>query len=430
MSLNPDSEWDVIVVGAGAAGMMAAIAAGRRGCRTLLLEKNRKPGVKILMSGGTRCNLTHATDAAGIITAFGRQGRFLRRALVEFDPQRVVSFFHDAGVETKVESTGKIFPQSDRALDVQQALWRAAQRAGVESVLDAAVQRIDLSQRLWQVTTSAATWRGRRLIVTTGGCSYPGCGTRGDAYAWMQTLGHAVVTPRPALVPLTSPSLVVKALQGLTVEDALLRVVPAERMPATQDMSERLAVIRKACREQRRGSLLFTHFGVSGPVAMDVSRQFTAEDDPRALRLICDLLPELSAEELLKRLVDSAADQGTRSVVRSVSSWLPGRLAESLLTLASISPSQRLAELSKAQRRDLIRQVKSLEIPIDGSRGFGKAEVTAGGVALGEVDSRTMASKIVPGLFIAGELLDVDGPIGGYNFQAAFSTGWVAGTGQ
>jgi predicted Rossmann fold flavoprotein len=406
--------------------MMAAIRAGRLGCRTLLLEKNRKPGVKILMSGGTRCNLTQATDAWGIVDAFGRQGRFLQTSLVDFGPESVVRFFHDAGVATKVEHTGKVFPTSDRALEVQQALWREANQVGVVAVLEAAVQQIDRVKGIWQLTTSSGKWRGRRLVLTTGGCSYPSCGTRGDAYPWMSRLGHTVVTARPALVPLTAPADWIAPLSGLTLEDVLLRAVPTERLPGTRDVMERLVACRKQSLAQRRGSMLFTHFGLSGPAVMDISREFTARSDPTTLRLVCDLLPEVSAEELLVRLHRDSADQGVRSILRWLSQRLPVRTAEALLAMAEVPSQQRLAELNKGQRRDLVRQIKSLEIAISGSRGFAKAEVTAGGVALSEVDSRSMASKIVSGLFIAGELLDVDGPIGGYNFQAAFSTGWSA----
>jgi predicted Rossmann fold flavoprotein len=426
MASKSDLIWDLVVVGAGAAGMLAAIRAGRLGCRTLLLEKNRKPGVKILMSGGTRCNLTHATDAGGIIEAFGRQGRFLRTSLIDFDPERVIQFFHDAGVTTKVESTGKVFPTSDRALDVQQALWREVHGAGVHAVLDAAVERVDRVEGMWRLASTQGLWHGRRLVVTTGGCSYAGCGTRGDGYAWMSELGHTIVSPHPALVPLTSPSAWIAPLSGVTLEDTLVRVIETERIPTTRDVAERLAVCRRQSLAERRGSLLFTHFGLSGPAAMDVSREFTACADPMSRRLICDLLPMMSAQEFHAQLQIAAADQATRSIARWLGQWLPARLAEVLVTLSGIPAQQRLAELTKVQRRELLQQTKSLEIAINGSRGFAKAEVTAGGVSLLEVDPRTMASKVAPDLFIAGELLDVDGPIGGYNFQAAFSTGWSA----
>jgi hypothetical protein len=424
--MSDELPLDVIVVGAGAAGMLAAVRCGRLGCRTLLLEKNRKPGVKILMSGGTRCNLTHATDAQGIVDAFGTQGRFLQRALYDFDPDCVVRFFHEIGVPTKVEATGKVFPTSDRALDVQQALWRQAQRAGAQAVLEQPVERIDHADGQWHVTSPSRVWRGRKLIVTTGGCSYPGCGTRGDAYVWMAQLGHTIVTPRPALVPLTAADDWIAALSGLTLDDTVVRVVPAELLQQPHDLTERLAICRKRCVDQRRGALLFTHFGVSGPAAMDVSRAVTACADPAQVRLVCDLVPTVCAHELQTQLAREAVGQGGRSVGRWLSQHLPNRLADTLLARAGIAPGRRLAELSKPARLQLIERLKSLEIHICGSRGFAKAEVTAGGVALNEIDPRTMASRRAEGLFIAGELLDVDGPIGGYNFQAAFSTAWSA----
>jgi predicted Rossmann fold flavoprotein len=426
--LASDSIWDVIVIGAGAAGMMAAVRCGQLGCRTLLLEKNRKPGVKILMSGGTRCNLTHNTDAQGILDAFGQQGRFLRTALYELDPHAVVRLFHDIGVPTKIEATGKVFPTSDRALDVQRALWNEVRKKGVEAVLEQAVERLDRERGVWHVTTSSRCWHGRRLIVTTGGCSYPGCGTRGDAYAWMAQLGHTIVTPRPALVPLTSADRWISELSGVTLDDVLVRVLSADLLQRPCDLAERLAICRKKCLAQRRSSLLFTHFGVSGPAAMDVSREVTARADPKTVRLVCDLLPAVSAEDLQDRLQRDSAASGARSVGRWLSTLLPHRLADSLVQQAGLEPDQRLAELGKSARRTLVERVKTLEIIPTGSRGMAKAEVTDGGVDLSDVDPRSMASKRADDLFIAGELLDVDGPIGGYNFQAAFSTGWLAGS--
>lgn len=422
-----DTDWDVLVIGAGAAGMMAAEQAALRGRRTLLLEKNRKPGVKILMSGGTRCNLTHATDTEGILQAFGHQGRFLKHAVWEFPPEDVVRYFTDAGVATKVEETGKVFPVSNRALDVQQAMWQRVQLAGAATALGQAVRGIERMQDRWRITTDVGTLSAESVIVTTGGCSYPGCGTTGDAYAWMEQLGHRIVTPHPALVPLLHETAWLRELSGVTLEDVELSVIEATRLSSTQDLSERLAVVRKRSLQTRRGSLLLAHFGFSGPVAMDVSRQFTETPDPRALCLVCDLLPAESWEAIDRLLGDEAARTGGRPLGRILELRLPQRLVQQLLHHAGVDPQQRVAELSKGMRRQLIRDLKSLAVPIFGSRGFAKAEVTAGGVHRSDVDPRTMQSKRTEGLYIAGELLDIDGPIGGYNFQAAFSTGRLAG---
>ncbi len=424
---RPESTWDVIVVGAGAAGFMAAEQCARRGCRTVLIEKNRKPGVKILMSGGTRCNLTQATDVAGILREFGDQGRFLRSAVHDFGPDDLVRYFADAGVPTKIEETGKIFPTSDRALDVQRALWRQAMQAGVQLVLGQGVTALRHDDSNWRVETTAGFYHGRRLILTTGGCSYPGCGTRGDAYAWLEQLGHAIVTPRPALVPLTIDDAWLRELSGMTLPDVVIRVVPTEALRVGNDLAELLAVVRRRSLQERRSSLLLTHFGLSGPAAMDVSRRVTQAGDVSTVQLVCDFLPDVTLEMLQASLAQSADRQGGQTVLRFLGERLPQRLAVRLAEQAGLDPQGRLAELSKSHRRQLLREIKALPVKVTGSRGFAKAEVTAGGVSRAEIDPRTMASRRVSNLWVAGELLDVDGPIGGYNFQAAFSTGRLAG---
>jgi predicted Rossmann fold flavoprotein len=420
--------WDVIVVGAGPAGLTAAARAAERGRRTVLLEKNRKVGVKILMSGGTRCNLTHATDAAGIIAAFGRPARFLHSALAALGPDDVVRLFAAEGVPTRVEpDTGKVFPLSDRAQDVQQALLRRAARAACHLNLGTPVQAIERRVDCLAVLTADGWTTAARLIVTTGGRSYPGCGTTGDAYPWLSALGHTIVTPRPALVPVTSDAAWVAELRGISLPDTVVRVLPRATLAALAEPAERLAVARKRLLAERRGALLLTHFGLSGPAVMDVSRAITDHENPRDLDLVCDLLPNRSFDELEAALARQCAEHGSRSLVHLLPPELPQRLGEAVLAQGNLPRDQRAAELDKPARRRLAGLLKSLSIPVSGTCGFDKAEVTAGGVALAEIDSRTMESKLVPGLFVAGELLDLDGPIGGYNFQAAFSSGWLAG---
>ena len=439
MSVTSDvAVYDIAVIGAGAAGMLAAARAAERGLRVVLVEKNRKAGVKILMSGGTRCNITQATDRRGIVVAFGSQGSFLHSALAALGPEELIAMFHAEGVATKVEPTGKVFPVSDRAIDVRDALLRMLERAGVEMRLGEAV--IDIKnepnalasgveannlernspeasacgsqQCKFLVVTERGKISAEKVILTTGGQSYPGCGTTGDGYAWARALGHTIVLPRPALVPLRSPASWVHELSGVTIPDVRIQIIGRE---STKPLAE------------RRGSFLFTHFGLSGPVAMDVSRAITANPDAPGWQAVCDFLPSTTREQLLTQLAQEAVSNGKRAVSAIANEWLPRRLAEALLTEATIALDHRVAELGKQQRNQLVDAIKRQAIPLSGSLGFKKAEVTAGGVALAEVDSRNMQSKLVPGLFLAGEILDLDGPIGGYNFQAAFSTGSLAG---
>jgi len=419
------SACDVVVVGAGAAGLLAAARSAERGRRTLLLEKNRKPGVKILMSGGTRCNITHDCDAAGIIAAFGSAGPFLHSPLAALGPRQLIELLNDEGLATKVEPGGKIFPRSDRAADVLNALLHRLERSGAELALGEGVQRIERVGDGFRVETERQAIDCEKLVVTTGGKSYPGCGTTGDGYGWMAALGHTIRRPRPALVPLTSDEPWIRQLSGVTIPDVSLRVVdPHVIEPAGRRRRGRLP---PGVLIERRGSMLFTHFGLSGPVVLDVSRAVTAVVRPRELKLVADFLPDKDADELDTQLRAVAATDGKRAVAGIVADRLPRRLVEALFHLEAIPIDRRAAELTKVERVQLIERVTRCEIRVTGSRGFEKAEVTAGGVSLAEVDSRTMESKLVPNLFLAGEILDLDGFIGGYNFQAAFSTGWLAG---
>lgn len=415
-------DWDVVVVGAGAAGLLAATRAAERGRRTLLVEKNRRPGVKILISGGTRCNLTHACDARGIVEAYGSQGKFLHSALAALSPRELVELVEAEGVLTKTEPTGKIFPVSDKATDVLAALLGRLERSGCVLAAHEAVQSIDKVDGPFTITTDRRALTAESLAITTGGCSYPGSGTTGDGYAWAAKFGHTIIPARPALVPITTNVDWVRELKGITVPDVAVTV--EERPP--ESLKE--AAASKSCPlASRRGSFLFTHFGMSGPVALDVSRAITAHPQPSTLDLVCDFLPALSDTEFDKKLQDDAREAGKRLITSILPDVLQRRLSESLLKLAAVPEDLRCAELGKAARARLVQAFKHCRIAVSGTLGFKKAEVTAGGISLAEVDSRTMQSRLVPKLYLAGEVLDLDGPIGGFNFQAAFSTGWLAG---
>jgi predicted Rossmann fold flavoprotein len=420
---SAEENWDVAIVGAGAAGLMAAVEAANSGARTLLLEKNRKPGVKILMSGGTRCNITQSTDNRGIVAAFGPPGRFLHSALAAFGVSDTIELFHGEGVPTKVESTGKVFPVSDRASDVLAALVRRLDRSAATIALDEPVVEIDRHGDGFHVRTSRRDLHARKLLITTGGQSYPGCGTSGDGYRWVAELGHRVVTPRPALVPVRTTAAWVRGLGGITIADATVRVL--EPVDQTQHPDE--ARRKNGLLAERRGSLLFAHFGLSGPVVLDVSRFVSEHAAPHSLTLECDFLPAFDTGTMLEAFRGQAAAAGKKQLISVIGEYLPRRLCEALLASAGFSPQMKVAELGQRGWNEVAAALKRQRIPIEGTLGFKKAEVTAGGVELGEINSSTMESKLVPNLFLAGEILDLDGPIGGYNFQAAWSTGALAG---
>lgn len=416
------TEADLIVCGAGPAGLAAALAAATRGRRVVLLDQAGRPGVKILISGGNRCNLTHDCDAATIAKAFGRAGgRFLGHALRERGPRELRAWIESLGVATKVEPGGKVFPVSNRAVDVRDALEREMERAGVRFEGGAAVTAIERVAS--DAATSGAspfvvaTARGRfaapRLVLALGGRSYPKVGTKGDGYGFAAALGHTLVATTPALVPLVATSAWVRELSGVTLPDVVLS------LPAADARRE----------PPQRGALLFTHFGLSGPAPMNVGGAVARElaGGVSSVPLAIDFLPNEERAVLDARLAAATSSGDARLVRTVVGGLLPRRVAEALCEQAAIAPTVPLRQLSAAARARLLEALFATKLALVGTRGFDFAEVTRGGVALDEVDPATLQSRVVPGLFLAGELLDLDGPIGGYNFTAAFATGALAG---
>jgi predicted Rossmann fold flavoprotein len=385
------------------------------------------------MSGGTRCNITNARglrriDAVSgpigpaydvalcrgvraIQQAFGAGGAFLGPALKAFDVDRTVRMFEEEGVATKIEGNGKVFPVSDRAADVLDALVRRLERSGAEIRCLSPVGRLQRHGSDFVVEVADGPIRARRVILAVGGRSFPGCGTTGDGYAIAREFGHSIIPTRPALVPLRVEGEWVAGLKGITLPDVVASV--------------REAVSGRVLQE-RREAVLFAHFGLTGPAILDVSRAAARHEETGSIELRLDLLPDLSREALDEQ-IRVASRRGRRPIAALLPDSLPRRLADCLRERAGIPPDRVGPELSRDERKRLLDALKQLTLPIAGTLGFEKAEVTSGGVALDEVDPRTLESRIVPGLHFAGEVLDLDGLIGGYNFQAAWSTGWLAG---
>lgn len=417
------NQWDLIVIGGGAAGLWAGGTAAQKGSKVLVLEKNNKAGPKILMSGGTRCNITHDCDWRAIVEAFGREGRFLSSALHHLPPAEVIRTIEAEGVATKREITGKIFPVSDRAMDVRDALVRRMTRSGGQLQTGTAIKDVRRTSdgTGFEVVSEDHVWQSARLLISTGGLSYPGCGTTGDGYPWLQRMGHTVTPLRPALTPLVSSVPWLNDLQGITLPDASVQV---ELLDESAGGSK-----RKDPRLVARGGLLWTHFGLSGPAPMNVSRAVSDLPPGHHSTLHIDLVPDRKSEQLAQWF-QSVTQAGSRTLLNTLSDLIPRRLAQTTIELSQIPIDKPLAEVSKKHRQDLLDRIKNFTIPLHGTRGYSKAEVTAGGVVLSEVHPQSMESKLVPGLFLAGEILNLDGPIGGFNFQAAFSTGHLAGMSQ
>jgi predicted Rossmann fold flavoprotein len=426
------ASFDLAILGAGAAGLLAAIRGAELGQSVALIEKNRRPGVKILISGGTRCNLTNARGlrnlrvvsgpidpaydlrqaqgSRSIQAAFGENGKFLGPALRALGVEATVELFEREGVATKVEGNGKVFPASDRASDVLDALLRRLERSGAKLFTKAPVTSVEPVEGGFEVGLPDGAIRAKRVVVAVGGQSYPGSGTCGDGYAIARRFGHTIVEPRPALVPLKVAAEWVPGLKGLTIPDLSASIRP----PTGPALLE------------RREAMLFAHFGLTGPAILDVSRAVARHDGPDRLDLALDFLPDIRTEALDQTL-QAAARSGRRAVAGLLPESIPRRLADALLVASAIPPDRTGPELSREERHRLVGALKGLRLPVSGTLGFAKAEVTSGGVALDEVEPSTLESRLMPGLHFAGEVLDLDGLIGGYNFQAAWSMGWLVG---
>jgi predicted Rossmann fold flavoprotein len=405
---------DIAIIGAGAAGLMAGIAAGRtarergRSLRITAFDGARKIGAKILVAGGGRCNVTHheVTERAFA----GGSPNAIRKVLRRFDAARTVDFFADLGVVLKREETGKLFPITDDARTVLNALLGAARDAGVEIRHPARIERVSAAGEGFLLAGPWGSATTRRLVLATGGMALPKSGSDGGGYELARSLGHSI-TPRvfPALVPLVlAPECFLRSLSGLTISMRIeLRSGTGKRLQSFTD------------------STLCTHFGVSGPSVMDISRYYTAAklDDPAAHLVAC-WLPDLAREEADGEL----RGLGKRSVGRWVRERLPDRLAAALCEGAGIEPGTRGSELTREARRALLDALYQMRLPVTGDRGFTHAEVTAVGVPLGEITIGSMASKRCDGLFLCGEVCDVDGRIGRFNFQWAWASGHIAGS--
>ncbi len=399
---------DVVVVGAGAAGLIAAIESARRGRATVLLEKNRRPGLKILISGGGRCNLTTTVAGAALEAQYGAgRGRFLRHALRAFPPAALRAWIEAAGVPLREEDLDKLFPVSQRARDVVDALLRLAAEAGVLLCTATPVTAVARSANGFTLATPRGATACASLVLATGGLSYPKTGATGDGYAFCRALGYTITPTWPALAPLAVDAAWVRELQGIVVHGVPLSSLDGDGRVVTT----------------RVRPILFTHQGLSGPAPMDLAGDVEQARGRGAVRF--DFAPGVGAERLEAEWLTAARAHGTRRAESVLPAALPERLRAALCTVAGADTT--LASLAREQRRRLLGAVKDLRVPVATSLGFDHAEVTRGGVALGEVDPKTMASRVCAGLFVCGELLDVDGPIGGFNFQAAFATGRLAG---
>lgn len=426
---------DVIVIGAGAAGLMAAGRAAECGASVVVLEKTDGPGKKILVSGKSRCNLTNSADRNAFLAMYGPNGRFLHGAFSRFFRPELLAFFERHGLKTKLERGGRIFPVSDDAKDVVGTFQRYLSRGGVRTVFNAKVESIQADDAGYKIKTARGDFSGRTVVIATGGASWPKTGSTGDGYVLARSLGHRLVPLRPALVPLVVKEAgLAKSMQGVSLRNVRAtafsgsadtidaRVVPTADYGRGEKKKPRPPVL-----ESRFGEMLFTHFGLGGPIILLMSLAVAQALEAGPVCLLIDLKPAVARDELRKRLLSDLNASGKRQISTLLKAYLPAKMIEPFMDLAGIDAHCPGHQISAVQREKLIETLKALRFNIQGTLPLSRAIVTAGGVALDEIDPRTMESKKMPGLFFCGEVLDLDADTGGYNLQAAFSTGYVAG---
>jgi len=404
-------DYDVAIIGAGPTGLMAALRASELGAHVILIEKNKRLGIKLLLTGGGRCNITHYGLTPKIFSEqFGLNGRFLLSAFNKFGADEIIEFFENNSLKTKIEKDDQVFPQSDRAQDVLDILLKLIKSRKGDIKTNAIVEKIIFSDGKINGLTleNGENISARNYVLATGGKSYPGTGSSGDAYQWLKDLGHSIVPLRPVLTPINLKEKFVQELEGLSVQAGKISLFKNDKKITNLV-----------------GDFIFTSSGISGPAVFSLSRYL--DMSLGEYQIILDFFPELNTSEFdhkIQELINKNSNKLFKNIFDGI---VAPKLLPVILKLAHISPEKKSNEISRLERQIFINNLKNISLNIKNIGGFDQAMLTAGGVNLKEVNPKTMQSKIIPNLYLAGELLDLDGPTGGYNLQVAWSTGYIAG---
>lgn len=405
------------VIGGGPAGIMAALAASEKS-QVTLFERNNILGKKLLITGKGRCNITNAGSQSEIIEAFGKNGRFLYSALNYFSNQDLMNFFEERGLALKVERGKRVFPQSDKSMDVLKLLESELRKKEVKLLKNTRVQKVNiLGERKFELYTDKGREVFDSLIIATGGKSYPATGSTGDGHIFARSFGHNLTPLLPYLIPLETDQEEIKELMGLSLRNVLLKIKVNDKLKG-----------------QEFGEMIFTHFGISGPLVLTLSKiaveAFAKEkaEKPVKVEALIDLKPALSEEELDKRLIRDFDKYINKQFKNALDDLLPRKIIDLFIKRSGIDEEKVVNQISKEERRRLLLLFKNFPLSISGVRPIEEAIITAGGISLKEIDPKSMESRLYPGLFFVGELLDLDAQTGGYNLQEAFSTGWLAGS--
>ena len=402
----------VLIIGGGAAGMMAAVTAARNGHEVHVYEKNEKPGKKLFITGKGRCNVTNACDMDTLFSSVCSNGKFLYSAFYGFTNLEVMAFFEDAGVALKTERGERVFPVSDQSAEVIDGLKRVMKKEGVRLHLNTAVKEVctENGRAAGILLENGQNVPGDAVIVATGGISYPSTGSTGDGYRFAETMGHTVTDCIPSLVPFNVREAFVKELQGLSLKNVEISIFNGKK---------------ELYREF--GEMLFTHFGVSGPLILTASSRVGRLASKQELKLTLDLKPALSMEQLDQRVLRDFDENPNKSFKNVAGSLFPAKLTPVMIALSGIEPDRKVNGISREERQRFVWLIKHLEMTVTGLRGWNEAIITKGGVSVKEVNPSTMESKRIPGLYFAGEVLDLDAVTGGFNLQIAWSTAYAAG---
>lgn len=400
--------YDVIVIGGGPAGMFAAITAAQDGNSVLLLERNDRLGKKLLITGKGRCNVTNHCTAREVLENTPRNGRFLFSAMESFPPDRIYAFFEDNGCPLKTERGNRVFPVSDRSQSVLECLVKLIRKYRI-SVQTGRVTEIRLDNgAVSEVCTKDHTYGAKAVILATGGLSYPTTGSTGDGYSIAQALGHTIIEPEGSLVPLETAGTDCQDMQGLSLRNVAVKLLDQKGKLLYKDF----------------GELLFTHFGVSGPTALSASAHLKGQ----GCKLLIDLKPALEPQKLHERIIRDLDQYRNRSMENALTDLLPRSMIPVVLRKLNIPPQLQANSLKKEQRRGLTELLKAFPVEITGKRPVAEAIITSGGIKVSEIDPKTMESKLIPGLFFAGEIIDCDAYTGGFNLQIAWATAYAAGS--
>lgn len=406
-------QYDLAIIGAGPAGMIASVRASECGAHVVLLDKNRILGAKLLMTGKERCNITNAeTDIQKFSARFGKNGKFLLSALYRFGVQETIDFFHKNKLKTKTERGGRIFPEGDKARDVQELFLRLIKKNNITLLTNCRIKTIALQHNTIHkiILENDTGIRAKNFLISTGGLSYPQTGSTGDGYTWAKQMGHTVIKPEPALTPIVVREKWIKKIEGLNLKNVRISVYQNNKK-----------------QDDRFGEALFTGFGLSGPIILDMSKSIGEKLVEGKTILSIDFKPGLEHNILEKRILRDLEKHSNKAIKNILPELLPKKLIPIILDLSKIDPEKKGHSLTKDERKILRMLLKEFPLTVKSLLGFNKAIITAGGVNLKEIDPKTMRSKLINNVYFAGEILDVDGPTGGYNLQVCWSTGYLAG---